>query len=109
MTDKPPPLPNVQAIPDPLLAQWIEIPTSDALTVNVTRNDIDQLFFAINNLISAQHALQELLVFYSNGNLDEANDNMDRARRWSIESTNSLRSFFSGIIAGEMKTRAAKK
>jgi hypothetical protein len=98
-----PPLPVVQAIPHAIIEQWIQITPDRYLDTRLTRTEIDNLFFAINNLITSQNALQDALLSYSQGNLDEANSSFDSSRRGSIESLNALRSFMSAVMASSVQ------
>lgn len=108
MNDKPP-LPSIQPIPQALIDEWIKIPPGEQLTMSISRSDVDNLFFSINNLISSQYNLQESITNYSNGDLVNANSHMDLSRRSSVEALNSLRAFLTSIMASTLRNKPGNR
>ena len=106
MTDEPlnhtPPIFN---IPPTIIEGWLKIPPSDPITITLTRQDMDNLFFTINSLVSANAALQQCLISYSNGKLEEANRHMAESQRANIESLNSLRYLFNALMSSASSAR----
>ena len=105
MENQRPPLPSLHSMPKATIDQWVQIPADEYVSINITRNDIDNLYFSISNLITSQDALQEALIAYSNGELEQANEKMDSSRRYAIESMNSLRGLMAALMSSALKNR----
>ena len=87
-------------IPHTLVKKWNGFDQTKPLDVPLTRQDIDNLFFAIDENTRATSALQKAIVDFSNGKLDEANaSNIEATTRLGL-SANRLRLFMNAIMAG---------
>lgn len=96
---KPPAIAQVFQIPQGLINQWIEIPERANITANFTRQDLDNLFFSITKAGLATFHLQQALILYSQGKMDEANKQLAESQRQNVESDNNVRMFMSAIMA----------
>jgi len=85
-------------IPESTVARWLAIDATKPLSIPITRNDIDHLFFAIDSIAIAQADLQKALIDYSNGKLDDANESSARAARKIQQSKNRLRVFMNAMM-----------
>jgi hypothetical protein len=94
-----PPLPEEFSIPRQVLDKWLSIPHADYINARLTRQDIDNLFFAINRSLQAQTATHDCLISWSNGSLVDANASLHNSKRLLIESGNNLRQFFTGLAS----------
>lgn len=92
----PPPLPQLQQVPDALVAKWDALPPNTP--VQLTRTDITNLFFAIDGAFHAQASTLESLVSYSNGDLDSASRQKWEASRQIIEAGNRLRNLIINVM-----------
>jgi hypothetical protein len=95
----PRPLPEPYVLPPQLLEKWLAIPSSNYVTVQLTRHDIDQLFFGLSKGYSCQQFLHDCIVRWSNGDVPGANEALDNARRLAVEGDNNVRHFFAAIMA----------
>ncbi|MFO1162564.1 MAG: hypothetical protein U1E60_27260 [Reyranellaceae bacterium] len=98
--DPPRPLPERYAIPLELIEKWTKIQPGEVVQVSLSRADLDQLFFGLTNTIGAQQALQDALVKWSNGDVQDANKSLDQSRRGNIIADNHVRRFFAAVMAG---------
>lgn len=92
------PLPRVQPVSSALLEHWLAEPTDRPVDGTLTKEELDNLYFAINNLTKAVHETQQSLIHLSNNKLDLANDAMHGAQFNTVQSTNALTRFFEGIL-----------
>ena len=99
----PPPLPDPFVIPQQLLDKWLALPLGHYVEARLTRNDIDQLFFALTRSFQAQQILHECLIKLSNGDTPSANVDLDRARRLAVEGDNNARKFFAALVSSVAK------
>lgn len=105
MKQETPPLPIVHTIPRSLIEQWTRLSPDDDVEIRLTKADIDNLFFSINGVISSLASIQEALIAYSNGNVDDANSHMDSSKRNNVEALNYIRSLMSSLIASAIQHR----
>lgn len=91
------------------MEQWTQIPLEADVEVAITKGDLDNLYFAINHLNMSQASMQEALIKYSNGELDDANQFMDASRRSNIESLNALRGLFTALMSSAVQRRGNAK
>lgn len=94
----PKPLPRLQQLSPTLIDQWIQTPGGTELTAPITKDDLDNLYFAINELTKATHETQQSLIHLSNNQLNSANEAMHKAQFSTAESANTLNRFFEGIV-----------
>lgn len=104
MADQPQ-IPDLINIPTGVLDRWLAIPSHEQVEVALTRQDFDNLFFSINNLVSANAALQQCLISFSNGKLEEANLHMVEAQSSNATGLNKLRLLFTAIMANADRAR----
>lgn len=101
-------LPRPIGIPQQLLDQWIAIPHQDYLEFALTRNDLDQLFALLDGIIKNQHLLSQLVVDWSNGNLDAANQALRDSRFTAGQASNDLRTWFIALMASALAQRTRR-
>lgn len=89
--------PRAHPIPQSVIEKWVRVPSNETVHVQITRQDIDNLFFAINNLVDAVYSTQQSLILLSNNENHSANEEMHRAQFKTIEATNSLNNFLTNI------------
>jgi hypothetical protein len=95
--------PEPLTFPQAMLDKWFAHSGNEYLDVAFTRNDWDILFSTLNNSISAQNALDQALVEWSNGNTEAANSALNESRRLRGESSNALKRFFFAIMASAVQ------
>lgn len=100
-----PEIPPVFNIPRGVIDGWLSIPSNDEVKIAVTRQDLDNLFFSISNLVSANYELQQCLISYSNGNLEDANAHMVGAQKANTMGLNSVRQLFNALMANAARAR----
>jgi len=76
---------------------------NDYLEIQITKRDVDKLFFSIVKGLNAQEATHACIVAWSNGETAAANEAMQRSKRLLIESQNEIRQFLAAIMAGSIK------
>jgi len=94
-----PPLPEVYYFPQQILQAWVEIPQFQYIEPKLTRQDYDLLILGLLKGADAHGALENCLVHWSHGRLKEADVALHASRRLNIESLNSLRQFFTALMA----------
>lgn len=113
MTDEPVEPPNVQGInsplgaevlpihmiPDELLQRWIALPSDQTITVNITKQDLDNLFFSISNAHMSLDATNRSFVQWSNRQVIEAQTGLEVSRQGVVAGLSSLRYFFEAVIS----------
>lgn len=92
-------IPVAFQIPAGLIESWTAIPERASLTINFTRQDIDNLFFAITSAAQATHMLQQTIIHHSHGRINEANEALAESQRKNIDGDNYVRMFISSIMA----------
>ena len=65
--------PEVLTVPRQVLEQWFKIPEHEYVNMQLTRKDLDQFFIAFEKMITAQVALQNSYMAYTNGDNEAAN------------------------------------
>ncbi|WP_160773848.1 hypothetical protein [Stappia sediminis] len=98
-------IPDTINIPQGTIEGWLSIPSNETVEIAVTRQDLDNLFFAINHMVTANGALQQCLISYSNGNLEAANQHMVESQRANASSLNSLRLLFNALMSNAAAAR----
>ncbi len=93
------PLPETFEIPAAIVNHWVSLPSTTALHMTFTRQDWDHLFFALDYALTSIAAMDRCIVHYSNGEIDQANNEMWDTRRRVIEGHNRLRQFMTGLMA----------
>ena len=86
-------------IPAATVQRWVNVPNGQPLNAPLTRADLDNLFFSIDLNIKATFNLQQSLIHYTNGRLDEANQASALAGTNLAEASNRLRVFMNAIMA----------
>jgi hypothetical protein len=86
-------------IPPATVERWTRIDNNAHIQVPIRRSDIDNLFFAVDNLNRGVQNLQRALVDYTNGQLDSANMANRAVTQNLTESANRLRVFMNAIMA----------
>jgi hypothetical protein len=99
-------IPDLFNIPPGVVESWLAIPSGENVEVALTRQDLDNLFFSINNMVAANAALQQCLISYTNGNLDAANQHMIESQRANTNSLNSLRLLFNALMSNAAAAKA---
>ena len=89
----------VHMIPDDILQKWAAIPADQAITVNITKQDLDNLFVAISNAHLALDTTNRAFVQWSNRQVLEAQSGLEISRHGLVAGMNSLRHFFEAIIS----------
>lgn len=86
-------------IPLATVRKWNSFETNRPLALTLSRQDVDNLFFAIDENVRATAAVQKALVEYTNGNLDIANASSAEASTRLAASANRLRLFMNSVMA----------
>lgn len=95
-----PPLPQAFNIPATQVAKWTNIPPAAQIMINVTRGDVDNLFFAVAKAAQATSSLQNCLILYSQGKIEEANEVLAQSQKHTVEGDNHMRMFMNAIMSG---------
>lgn len=98
LTQTPTPLPESYFIPRPAIDHWLAIPVDAYIQGSLTRRDWDKFFESYDKMLQAQFVFQESMVAYTNGNLDAANVDYNRARALLVESQNAFRMMFTSLM-----------
>lgn len=93
------PLPDTITIPATLVDRWLALPTGQRIGEGLTKQDWDNLFFALDHTIFATNDVQMALVAYSNNDVAKADSHVWDAARRAVEAQNRLRQFMTGIMA----------
>jgi hypothetical protein len=93
-----PPLPNAFDMPYQAVESWLSHPQNAYVEIRLTRGDLDRFFMAFHELVEAQTAFQQAMVDYTNNQLAEANEALQRSRQALIESSNNFRQFFVALM-----------
>jgi hypothetical protein len=101
-----PPMPEVVPIPPQAVREWVQLPEDEPLRAELTRRDVDNLFFSIQKLISATDSLAAALIYARAGNEGKTAESLDAHQRNAIEAGNRLRQFMAGIMLSA--TRAGR-
>ena len=113
MTDTTPPPPNEQStgspaapeilaihmIPEDVLQRWSALPSGQLITVQITKQDLDNLFFSISNVHMSLDSTNRAFVSWSNKQMIEAQTGLENSRRGLVAGLNSLRFFFEAVIS----------
>jgi hypothetical protein len=116
MTDAPPPPPAPSLtppehfqFPTQLLEQWVDLSASEKLNVTLTRQDVDNLIFGLLRSGDAQEALSQALVAWSNGQVENANHQLNQFRKHNVDSLNYYRQFATGIMVSALRKKTDAK
>lgn len=96
------PLPDAISIPSSLVERWVEIPGNQRVGTALTKQDWDNLFFALDHTIFATSDVQQALIAYSNNDIEKADSLVWDASRRSVEAQNRMRQFMTGLIASAL-------
>jgi hypothetical protein len=92
------PLPERVPIPAQAVREWVKLPEDEPLNIELSRREVDHLFFAINKTILGQDALAAALLHYVNGSTTEAHAQMHAHQRELVEAQNRLRQFMTNVM-----------
>lgn len=95
-----PPLPQAFSIPTSQISKWTAIPPTASIEISISRSDLDHLFFAVTKGAQAVSALQNCLILYSQGKIEEANHALAQSQRDNVEGDNYMRMFMNAVMAG---------
>jgi len=98
-------IPELFNIPSGAIDRWVKIPDSAPVNVPLTRQDLDNLYFAINSLVNSNAALQESLVRFSNNQMQEADQAMVRSQVANTTALNRLRLLFNAIMSNAVPVK----
>lgn len=101
-------LPRPISLPQQLLDQWFAVPDREYLEIALTRSDLDQLFALLDGIIKNQRLLSQLVVDWSNGNLDAANKALRDSRFTAAQASNDLRTWFIALMASALAQRTGR-
>lgn len=93
-----PPMPEVVPIPAQAVKEWVAVPDDAPLKSELTKRDLDNLFFAILKLENATDSLAAALIYARGGNDGKVAEMLDLHQRNVIESGNRLRQFMAGVM-----------
>lgn len=93
------PPPEVYSIPRQIIDRWTGVQPEAYVTINLTRQDLDHLFFGFTKCLQAQGALQACIIEWSHGRIDPANVALSRAQALLTESQNEWRKLFTAIMS----------
>ena len=102
MSDDLPALPNSVVMPSSLLSAWIKLPPGEVLSFPMTKEIIDHLFFAVDNLVHAHDNTESAVAAYVTGDVPGGHKYLDAGRRRMIEGQNNLRQFLIAIISAHL-------
>lgn len=93
----------VHLMPEGLIQDWSTLPVDTAVDVRITKKDLDNLFFSIANSHTATDLTNRAFVQWSNGQVVEAQGNIEASRLSLVAGMNSLRFFFEAVIQAVVK------
>ncbi|SNS38283.1 hypothetical protein SAMN05216374_1070 [Tardiphaga sp. OK246] len=97
--------PELFTIPAALIEQWGDIPTDARLNFPLTRQEIDHLLLGLLRSLEAQASLESIVVDWSNGRVDAANDTLTEFRRQNADAQNNVRQLAAAIMASAIRER----
>jgi hypothetical protein len=101
-------LPRPIDIPRQLLDQWFTVPKSDYVEIALTRGQIEQFFYLLDGIIKNQQLLSQLVVDWSNGNLEQANKALRDSRFTSAQASNDLTTWFTALMTSALAQRTGR-
>ncbi len=107
ISNTPPPtlpsLPEPFQIPVQLVEQWTNLGQAERIAIELTRQDFDHLFFGLLRTVEAQGMLADVMVSWSNGDIDQANKQLHEFRRQNIDALNRVRQFITAIMVSKSR------
>jgi hypothetical protein len=97
--------PETFTFPTQLLEQWMAIPSNERLTVDLTRQDFDHLLFGLLRSADATAKLQFVLVDWSHGKVQQANEKLIEFQRLHVDGVNNIRQFFTAVMISAIARR----
>jgi len=98
--------PEGYEFPRELLAEWVNIPGDEPLTIGpLTRADLDQLLFSTGDLVRGAALLRSALIQFSTGNLEGSMNALESATNALTDGETRNRLLFKAIMASVLKVR----
>ena len=91
-------LPESFTIPIQAVREWLALPDTQSVPLNLTKQDIDRLFFSIEKLIHSNDASHACLIHYTNNRVQEADAALINSQRLLVEAQNNLRQFMTAVM-----------
>lgn len=91
-------LPEVRQIDNGLVQRWLEFDEKEELVLHITRGDIDNLFFAVQQLAYGVGAVQRSLYSLTEGQQDHANVSHIQAQVHTTNAVNRMSDFLSSLM-----------
>ncbi|MBB5047523.1 hypothetical protein HNR60_002280 [Rhodopseudomonas rhenobacensis] len=106
-THQPPhvPAPELFTIPTALVEQWNEIPQTERVVIPLTRQDVDHLLLGLLRALESQSTLERVMIDWSNGRLDAANQSLAEFRRQNADAQNNIRQLAAALMASALRER----
>jgi hypothetical protein len=101
----PPQRPSLYEIPASLVEKWSSIADHERVQASVTKQDVDHLILGLLRASDAQTALQDTLVHWSNGRVEDANRTLADFHRLNADSQNRIRQFATGLMFAAVQGR----
>jgi len=92
-------IPPAKVLDENAVKRWVEFQGDADLILHISRGDIDNLFFAIQELGYAVTAVQRSIYFVTEGQLDQANASHTEAQARTIHSANRMTDFIGSLMA----------
>jgi hypothetical protein len=95
-----PPLPEPITVSPQVIQRWMGLAPETVVDAHLTKADWDNIFFCLDHAIRAATELQNALIAYSNGQVEDANAHSWEASRRQIEAQNKLRQVMTTVMVG---------
>lgn len=92
-------IPPINQIDLSLVERWVGFDPDEHLQLKISRADIDNLFFSIQQLTYAVSAVQRSVVAISEMKVDDANAHHVEAQAHNAQAVNHITTFLSALMA----------
>ena len=87
-------------IPEVAVTNWVNIPLTCQVTLNLTRGDLDRLYFSITQMSAATTMLSETVRLISFGDTVGANVAIKKTSELAQSADGNFRHFFAAVMKG---------
>lgn len=93
----------IHLMSEDILQEWSSLPNQTVITVAITKQELDNLFFALANTQNAIDMTNRAFVQWTNGQVPDAQSSLEASRSSVVNGMNALRFFFEAIVSGSVR------